>query len=235
MDMKNTNRLYLLNILFFLNCHTNVCSLHDLPIFFKTFFHDPSSVGALFPCSDSVGIEITKYLARFIEANPQAPVAVLEVGAGTGSITTAIAAKLRPCDHLDAVELSSEFCKVLHQKFDSNSCVRIQDVSILDWKPDYHYDFIISTLPLNSLKADLVEAIIEHLKRLIKPNGVVSYVAYTGMSTLKGTFLWGQRKHDHRKKMRSIEAFRDQYLIEKTTVLINCPPINIYHCRIGCQ
>lgn len=231
--MNNVRKSYVLNICTLLMVHTwTMGGLHDLPIFFKTFFKDPSSVGALFPCSEAVGTEITKYLSEFIRKNPGTPVRVLEVGSGTGSLTQAILNILRPCDHLDAVEISSEFCGVLHQKFDSNSCVSIQCMSILDWKPDYRYDFIISTLPFNSLEADLVIAIIDHLKDLTKSNGILSYVAYTGVSSIKASLLWGQRKKEHRKKVRSLEAFCDQYLIEKVTILKNCPPINIYHCRV---
>ena len=231
--MNNVRKSYLLNICTLLMVHTwTMGGLRDLPIFFKTFIKDPSSVGALFPCSKSVGTEITKYLSEFMRANPKASVRVLEVGAGTGSLTESILNILRPCDHLDAIEISSEFCQVLHNKFDSNPCVSIQCMSILDWKPDYQYDFIICTLPFNSLDADLVSAILDHLKDLSKSNGILSYVAYTGVSTIKAPFLWGKRKKEHRKKMRTIEAFCDEYLMEKKMILKNAPPINIYHCRI---
>lgn len=236
--MMNFKGFYLLNVIALLTMQSSLCRVHDLPIFFKTFFNDPSSVGALFPFSQSVGIEITKYLARYIQENPQSSVRVLEVGAGTGSMTQAIVEHLRrqdnvqAGDHLDAIEISPEFCQVLHQRFDTNPCVSIKSLSIVDWKPEYQYDFIICTLPFNSLDADLAVAIIDHLKNLIKPNGVLSYVAYSGVSSIKQAVLWGKRKEDHYRKVKALEELNKQYLLEKITILMNCPPTNIYHCRI---
>lgn len=219
--------LFLLTI-----CCTMSATMQDVRTFIKSAIKDPHVVGAIMPSSAGVGEELTRFMVKSQRENPSKPLRLLEVGAGTGPMTEVIIAHMRSVDHLDVVEISPDFCAILHRKFDKYPNVSIHCVSILDWKPAYSYDFIMSTLPFNSFKYDLMNDIINHMNVLIADKGIISYIAYTGMAQLRGTFLFGQKKAEHRMKMKRIEQWRSQYEIAKKTIFKNIPPANIYHLRI---
>lgn len=207
--------------------------LKELAHFVVQFCHNPAQVGAIVPCTAAVGEELTKYIVHFQEKHPGEPLHILEVGAGTGPVTLVIAEKLRSgFDTFDAVEISQEFCDVLHKKIDGNYDVNIQCASILDWEPDYQYDIIISTLPFNSLPLELMSDILDHMHTLIKSDGVFSYVSYAGVARVKKTFLWGIKKWEHVTKMEILDQFRKQYEIDTKLIFLNVPPIHVYHLRI---
>lgn len=222
-----------LTFIAFFSAHVALCnSLGEIQSFLKAFFNDPSTVGAIFPSSSLVGNELVKYMVQTIAEHPDRPLRILEVGSGTGCMTQVIADNLRDIDHLDAVEISEQMCIGLHNKFDKFGNVAVHCISILDWNPKYQYDFIISTLPFNSLDFKLTITIIDHLTQLIKTNGVLSYVAYTGIAQIKEVFLWGKNKKKHQLKMKKLHELRNQFEIDAQTILRNIPPINIYHLQI---
>lgn len=210
---------------------TTQCSLGERLVFAKEFFNSPVGVGTVFPCSKLVGTELVKYLVKLTQENPNRSLRILEVGAGTGSITEVIAGCLRSRDHLDAVELSKDMCTVLHQKFDSMPNVSVRCLSILDWQPEDQYDLIISTLPFTLFDVGMMASVIEHLKKLIKPNGILSYVAYVGGATLKKLFSWGEKGKEHAKKIAILKKLRKAYEIDKAIVWKNVPPIHVYHLQ----
>lgn len=208
-----------------------LANLNDAKLFIKSAFKNPCVVGAVLPSSHGVGEELMRYVLHYQKENPSKPLSILEVGAGTGPMSEVIISHLREFDHVDLVEISPEFCQILHEKFDKYPNVSIHCLSILDWRPVERYDFIISTLPFNSFAYNLMDSIINHLNRLIKPGGIISYVAYKGIAEIKKHFLWGEKKIEHVKKIRRLEQWRVHRLISKKTILQNVPPINIYHLQ----
>ncbi len=201
--------------------------------FAKEFFKASDGAGTMIECSHAVGQELIKYLMQLQRDNPERSLRVLQLGAGTGSITEVIAQQLRTIDHLDAVEKSDSMCAILHQKFDDKPNVSIRCLSIIDWCPQETYDLIISMLPFTLFDVDMMSKVIEHLKKLIKPNGYISYVAYLGGSKLKKLFSWGNKKQEHEKKMSILKNFRHSYKIDKTIVWKNVPPIRVYHLQFS--
>jgi len=212
-------------------------NLSEIKTFFKGFIKNPKTVGAILPCSSYVAEEITKYFVNYINTNPPHTVHVLEVGAGTGSLTEIIAKIVKSHPDLtiivDVVEISPDFCSLLEKKFGNNPNISIHCTSITDWKPAYSYDVIICTLPFNSLKTSLMRNIINHLKGLIRPEGIFSYVAYAGVTDIQKHFLSGKAKKEHLEKMGVLRALREQYQIGSKTILANFPPIWIYHLKIN--
>jgi len=205
--------------------------------FFDGFRKNPATVGAFAPCSSFVGKEITKYFVNYIEhEHPEEPIHLLEVGAGTGSLTKVIekivATHPDVAVDVDVVEISPDFCEILHNKFGDNPNISIHCISILDWKPDYEYDFVICTLPFNSFESSFMKKVIDHLQQLITSGGVLSYVAYAGIADIKKYFLWGKAKKEHVEKITTLKSMRKQYQIDARTVIANCPPIRIYHLQI---
>jgi phospholipid N-methyltransferase len=204
----------------------------DFRAFIRSAIKSPRVVGAIMPSSADVGEELTRFIVQAQRERPSRALRILEVGAGTGSMTESIISHMRSTDHVDVIEISPEFCEILHKKFDKYPNVSIHCISILDWKPTYCYDFIVSTLPFNSFKFDLVNNIINHMNTLILDKGIISYIAYTGMAQLRGAFLFGQKKAEHRMKMKRINEWRSQYEIARNTIIKNIPPATVYHLCI---
>lgn len=234
--MNYVKSLYVpLSILF--AAQTSLANLKDAKLFIKSAFKNPHVVGAVLPSSHGVGEELTRYVLRSQKENPGRPLRILEVGAGTGSMSEVISSHVKKFIEegveiqVDLIEISSDFCQILHDKFDQYPYISIRCLSVLDWQPTECYDFIISTLPFNSFEYELMDNIINHLTKLIKPGGVISYVAYAGIAEVKKHLLWGKKKIEHVKKIKRLEQWRAHRLKRKKTILKNVPPINIYHLQ----
>lgn len=231
MNFKLIKQILFLSGIFFF-CFASNAGIKDVKTFFNGFVKDPKTVGAVLPCTSRVGEELVRYIRLQQRINPSASLRILEVGAGTGSMTEVIVKYLRTGDHLDLVEISPEYSKVLDDKFSCLKNVSIYNQSILDFKPAHQYDIIISTLPFMSLDFALIEGVIVRFKELILSGGFVSFVGYAGIPELKRSVLWGQKKREHAKKLNLLNEFKDHYQIDKRTILGNFPPINIYHLCI---
>jgi len=202
----------------------------------KAFINNPEKVGAVAPCSAPVSDEVVKHLQKQIQ-NGDSPIRVLEVGAGTGVLTSKIIEVLQECDAqqewlFDIVEIVPELCDVLHEKFDANANVTIHCISITEWQPEYQYDFIISTLPFMIFEPDFIEEVLNYYVKLMIPGGILSYVSYAAIPEIKAACLWGERKKIHKARMKVIKDFRNRYEIGKRTIINNIPPINIYHAQL---
>ncbi len=210
----------------------------EMKQFLSEFRKHPTTVGAFAPCSSYVGKEITKYIVNCAEnQKPTRTIRVLEVGAGTGSLTKELEHIINRHPSVDidvdVVEISPIFCEILNKKFSSHQHISINCASILDWKSPYSYDFIICTLPFNSFESESMKTIINHLKHLLSSKGIISYVAYAGIADIKKYFLWGKAKKEHLEKVNVIKSMRKKYQIDARTVIANCPPIRIYHLQIA--
>lgn len=160
-------------------------------LFFSHFLKNPRAVGAAAPLSQGVIDQIVKHLKKRIRLSA---VRVLEVGAGIGNVTKSITKLLLPQDQLDIVEINPEYCRFLKERFAHQGNVAIHCLSVIEWKPEQPYDFIISTLPFNSFEPSFVECIFHHYENILKPNGVLSYVEYMGLQEINLAFSKGERK-----------------------------------------
>lgn len=202
--------------------------------FFQEFINNIQEVSAVLPTSPYAGDALAAEAARY-----RAPKRVLEVGAGTGAITVRIAPAIGAEDHLTVCELNSTFIKRLRQRFAQEQPLRrilpqttFFEGSILDLEPAERttekFDFIISTLPFNTLPPELVEAVLTHYQKLLKPGGIVSYIEYIGGRTLKQVSnvdpAYGARMAVLNKHIPAARFRRD-------VVLRNVPPAWIHHLR----
>lgn len=197
--------------------------------FFKHFLRNPSSVGALTELTDSVIEKMTKYLR---ERNRNKPCRILEAGAGNGSLTRRIIPELRPGDTLDAVEIDSTCCQSMLKKFRSHKQVKVICSSILDWYPDYQYDYIISTLPFNSFGAGFVSDILDHYEKIAKEGCIFSYVEYVGLAKLSLLISKKEKKQEIHMRRAALKNYQKNYMIEKNRILKNFLPCHVYHMRM---
>ena len=78
--------------------------------FFKRYLSDPRSVGAIAPSSPGLSQALCDPYSRC-----ERPARVLEVGAGTGSVTRQLGRLLRPDDQLDICEINPVFGDILEK------------------------------------------------------------------------------------------------------------------------
>ncbi len=208
-------------------------NLQEVATFAKGFIEKPFNVDSPLPCSSSVGYELIAPAIARQKKDPHSPLKILEVGAGTGSITHVLAKILRPGDLLDVIEISDTYCSILQKKFGSHHAISIHCTPFLEWAPDYTYDFIVSTLPLNSFDYPVLNRTIEHFKELIKQHGILSYVAIAGITQAKSLLLKGNAKKAHSQNITLLNNFRSKYQVTATTVMASAPPIRVYHLQIG--
>jgi len=195
-------------------------------LFFSHFLKSPKTVGAAAPLSQGVINQIVKHLKKRIRLSA---VRILEVGAGIGNVTHSITKLLLPQDQLDIVEINPEYCQFLDQRFGKNTNVSIHCVSVIDWVPIQPYDFIISTLPFNSFDPLFVERIFAHYTKLLKPNGVLSYVEYMGLQDINLAFSKGKKRKIIHQRKHLLQDLQRRCLIEKKQIFSNFLPCNIYH------
>jgi len=205
--------------------------------FFKRYLNDPRSVGAITPSSTGLSLALCDPYAHY-----DRPARVLEVGAGTGSVTRQLGRLLRPDDRLDICEINPVFADILQKDVLTNRdfrdpvaagrvrLLRLPVQEIVDVEP---YDFILSGLPFTAFELKDVEDIFEVIKRCLKPGGVLSYFEYVGLRKTSAALSWGK----NRSRVRSVSSFMSrtikEYQFAQRTVLSNLPPAHARHLRFG--
>lgn len=163
---------------------------------------------------------------------------VLEVGAGTGAITRALAARLGPEDRLDAVELNARFADMLKTALADDSVlaavadrVRVIAGSITEIDLDRRYDAIISGLPFMNFDPVEVQAILDRYLEALVPGGRLTIYGYLGTQVVGR--LVGSRPEVARGRAVSavLTDFERRYGRDRAVVWSNLPPARIRYLR----
>jgi len=99
---------------------------------------------------------------------------IVELGAGTGPITTELVRRIKPHTRLVIVELDPDFCKRLRAKFPGADIVEgdaAQMDRLLADRGITAVDHVVSGLPLPSFPAPLRDAIVASAGRLLAAGG----------------------------------------------------------------
>jgi phosphatidylethanolamine/phosphatidyl-N-methylethanolamine N-methyltransferase len=110
--------------------------------FLHNWVRTPVAIGAVVPSS--------RLLAKLMAADIGPGARVMELGAGTGSLTRAILdSGVRPED-LYLVERNEEFAEILQRRFPRSPVIQADASSLADYAADLPagFDFIVSGLPL---------------------------------------------------------------------------------------
>ena len=193
----------------------------------KEFCLHPCEVGAISPSSSYVGEE----LSRFISINSSKKRHILEIGGGPGNITDIIASKMGPEDHLDMVEINPDLCEQAKKRLAKYKNVTVHCCSIMDWKVDFSYDIIISTLPFNVFSYDFFKKVFNHISTLGSSNVVFSYVEYISFGVIKLRLMFGDE--EVYKIRQFLEKERSNHLIREKNILLNIPPLRVFHLRLN--
>ncbi|MFC4299568.1 class I SAM-dependent methyltransferase [Castellaniella hirudinis] len=147
-------------------------------LFLREWLEAPAGVGAVWPSSER--------LARSMAArvDPQGAGLVVELGAGTGVVTQALLDRGVPAERLRVVECAPAFVHHLRRRFPGvtilqGDAARLSDMLGVD-AAGAAVDAIVSSLPLRSLDPDIVSAVLDQCRTLLRP----------GCPLIQFTYVW---------------------------------------------
>jgi phosphatidylethanolamine/phosphatidyl-N-methylethanolamine N-methyltransferase len=186
------------------------------------------ATGAIAPSSQ----RLASRLAESVSA--EGPATVLEVGAGTGAVTRALAARLGPADRLDAVEVNPRFAEALTAALAADPAladvadrVRVIARSITAMPLDRRYDLIVSGLPFMNFAPAEVRGILDRYLEAVVPGGQLLIYGYVGTQTARKVLGRGSDG-----AVSSLLAdFEDRYGYDRAVVWRNLPPARIRYLR----
>jgi phospholipid N-methyltransferase len=209
-------------------CLVGGSSLSETIVFLSRFIAQPQSVGAVAPSSQRLAVGLSAYIQSSLIGTSRR---LLEVGAGTGSVTQEIIKRLGDEDILDIVELDPQMAAGLREKYSHFSNITVFSGSITDWHPAYTYSYVVVGIPFNALPFSLVQQIWTHILQLVAPGGILSYFAYLGLPQLKKAFLSKQQKKDFKNIQRYLKQLYQQNGIGKLRVWSNVPPALVRYLK----
>ncbi len=155
--------------------------LAEHALFLKQVIRNPRAMGSIVPS--------TRYLSRVIgrlaATGLRGP--VLEIGAGTGSVTRAmIHAGIAP-EQLHIVELNRGLCRHLQQQFPQATVITADATRLSACLPPEmvgKYRMVVSGLPLVNMPREVSEAIIDEIKTCMTADGRLLQFTYLPFSPL---------------------------------------------------
>ncbi len=142
----------------------------DTAVMLCKYIVSPRRTGAVCPSS--------RFLARKMVASigktPQECSAVVELGAGTGAITSALVEKkYDENSHLYCIEFDKKLCSILENKFPNAHIINgsAENIRELVGKDADNVSAIVSGLPLVSLPKECVRNILEEVENTLPKGG----------------------------------------------------------------
>lgn len=210
-------------------------NLQEMLVFMKNLGKGFDHIGAILPTSRRVARTMVAEALR-----QKTPKSILEVGPGTGPITTELVRHLKADDRLTLVELDAGFVSYLRQRFETEPelqrvrhQVEILHQSVTDMEGTERFDYIVSALPLTRLPADLVEQCFETFQRLLKPGGTLSFLEYAFLRKLRALRPGRSPDSNFLRVNGVIKKFVERYQFRKDQVLWALPPANVRNLRFS--
>jgi len=150
----------------------------DLGRFIKNWIRNPLAIGAVAPSG--------RPLARLMANGLRPGARVVELGAGTGTLTEEVLARgVRPED-LYLVEKDEHFVEILARRFPRCPIVAADALALTDRfdESQRSFDFVISGLPLLLFSPDQKLRLLEQAFELLGPDGVLHQFTYGGRCPL---------------------------------------------------
>ena len=151
--------------------------VYNTYLFVKSWFDSPKRMGALFPSFARTG----KMLAGLIK-DPH-NVRVVELGAGTGQVTDQIVNAGVDLNKFATIEFDQKFCGELLKKHPEGLQIFNIDAAAMGEKLPSEFvgntDYIISTLPLITLREAKAKEVIEAVFRMLKQGGVYIQITFS--------------------------------------------------------
>ena len=186
---------------------------HNL-LFLQKFFRHGTRIASVWPSS--------RFMARasISRADFSSARCIVELGAGTGPITSEIVTRLGARTQFLALERDPDFVRVLHNRFSAGANIRIfqADVGHLDsilsdqGIAPHGVDCFVSGLGTASLPESVRNAMFAAVKKYLRPDGFFSNITEVPLYYLN--FYKSIFEH-----------------VSFQFVALNMPPGGVYHCR----
>jgi phospholipid N-methyltransferase len=203
--------------------------------FYRQFREQYGTTGSVMPSSRALARALTRPMRAC--ASPRR---VLEVGPGTGAVTREIVRTLRPGDQLDIVEINASFVEVIRRRFEEEPdfCRRTAQARVIHSpiqavEGTGVYDMMISGIPLNNFAVPLVEEIFASYRRLLKPEGTLSYFEYVAIRDLKQRVVAPAERVRLADLSRLLEDKIRRFQVAEEIVVFNVPPAVARHFVFG--
>lgn len=145
----------------------------DFGRFFRSWIQNPLAIGAVAPSS--------RVLARIMAVGLWRGARVLELGAGTGTLTQAILDTGVEPEHLQMVERNAEFTPLLRRRFPRCRVIEADATALTGHVGDAGaIDFVISGLPLVLFSAEQKRRLLMQVVEVLAPRGVFHQFTYGG-------------------------------------------------------
>jgi phosphatidylethanolamine/phosphatidyl-N-methylethanolamine N-methyltransferase len=208
--------------------------LRSSRIFIESAARDFKRTGAIAPSSRPLAHAMT----RAMVSRGKAPIAVLEVGGGTGNITQEIARHLSAGDHLDVYEIDPQLAAILIERIKNEPCfakscakIRVHQKPIEQLSVRPRYDFIVSCLPFTCFQPQAVRKIFELYRAVLKAGGICTFYEY--ILVRDAARLMSGRTS--RERCAGVAGVVREYLsancFKKKVVFRNLPPATVYFLR----
>jgi phosphatidylethanolamine/phosphatidyl-N-methylethanolamine N-methyltransferase len=160
-----------------------------LMLFAREILSNPREIGAACPSSPILGRAMANALPTHLNGM------VIELGAGTGTITAALLARGIPAEKLLVLERSPNLVKHLRDKFPHLQIIEGDAAQLGQYlQKDTKVAAIVSGLPLRSLPPPVVKDIIKQINHLLHHEGILVQFTYD----LRGEWFEQQHKQFHR-------------------------------------
>jgi phosphatidylethanolamine/phosphatidyl-N-methylethanolamine N-methyltransferase len=179
-------------------------------IFFKSLLRSPLKTGAFFPSSKNLALSISSFVDI-----PDEDEYIVELGAGTGRLTSAILARGVPGSQLIVLEMQPSLAKFLNKNFPQITVIEgnaADLASVLPPKVIGKITTVVSGIPMVNLRFREQQEIVKACQSVMKIDGSLLQFTYRPGSPLPSNKLGlGQRYLGH--------------------VLMNMPPAAIWEYK----
>jgi phospholipid N-methyltransferase len=195
---------------------------------------DLRTTGAIAPS----GKALARALTEPVRAYATHPLAVLEAGAGTGSITRALIPQLSRGSRLDIVEANPRFAARLRHLVTTHphlaarpAQVNVYEAYVEQLDTDQRYDVIVSGLPLTNFTPVQVERIMTRYMGLLHPGGTLTYFAYLGTHKARALTASRAEVRRHAAVDEIMATYQRTFATGRWTVWANLPPAYVWHLQ----
>lgn len=145
----------------------------DFGHFLKGWIRNPLSLGAVAPS----GRSLAKLMAKDVSDGAR----VLELGAGTGTVTAALLENGVAPGNLYLVECERAFVKILERRFPRCHVVAADACELeRELGAGASFDFVISGLPLLCFSPEKRYRVVQQALKVLKPHGRLHQFTYAG-------------------------------------------------------
>lgn len=191
--------------------------VRGLSVFVAAALRNPGLVGAVAPSSYGLG----RVLATVVptRGNPT----VVELGPGTGTVSSAIERRMAPGGRHYAVEIDPSMADHLERAHPSMTVLRgdARELQvILEGNDVPQADAVVSGLPWSLFTEDRQSELLGQVHGVLAPGAAFSTFAYRHTTTLPGAQRFREMLHSHFDEV-----------VESRTVWRNLPPAYAYICH----